>query len=74
MPKRAFIIAITLLLFAPWAYSQPPAEHNVNPHRATSLMQQQRSKSPLRCGSNYGQEKISQEKPYKAVLVNGIWM
>jgi hypothetical protein len=31
MSKRALIIAITLLLFAPWAYSQPPIAHNYKP-------------------------------------------
>ena len=31
MTKRILIIAITLLLFVPWAYSRPPTEHNYKP-------------------------------------------
>lgn len=75
MPKHTFIIAITLLLFTSWAYSQPPIEHNYKPPQgyvpdaATAIKIAVAVWEPI-----YGQEQISQEKPYTAVLVNGIWI
>ena len=73
MTKRALIIAIALLLFIPAAYSQPP--HNFKPAQgyvpdaATAIKIAVAVWEPI-----YGQEKISQQKPYRAVLVNGIWI
>jgi hypothetical protein len=74
MSKRTLIIAITLLLFAPWAYSQPPITHNYKPPQgyvpdaATAINIAVAVWEPI-----YGKERISQQKPYKAVLVKGIW-
>ena len=74
MSKHTLIITITLLLFAPWAYSQPPAEHNYKPPQgyvpdaATAIKIAVAVWEPI-----YGQEQISQQKPYKAVLINGVW-
>ncbi|BBA33261.1 uncharacterized protein sS8_1301 [Methylocaldum marinum] len=73
MNKRALIIAIVLLLFAPVAYSQPP--HNFKPAQGyvpdagTAIKIAIAVWEPI-----YGQEQISQQKPYKAALVNGIWI
>ena len=75
MSKRTLIVAITLLLFSPWAYSQPPIAHNYKPTQGyvpdatTAITIAVAVWEPI-----YGQEKISQEKPYKAVLVSGIWI
>jgi hypothetical protein len=75
MSKRTLIIAITLLLFAPWAYSQPPIAHNYKPSQgyvpdaATAIKIAVAVWEPI-----YGQEYISQQKPYTAVLVKGIWI
>jgi hypothetical protein len=75
MSKRALIIAITLLLFAPWAYSQPPIAHNYKPAQgyvpdaATAIKIAVAVWEPI-----YGEENISQQEPYTAVLVNGIWI
>jgi hypothetical protein len=75
MTKRTFIITITLLLITPWAYSQSPTAHNYKPTQgyvpdaATAIKIAVAVWEPI-----YGQEKISQEKPYKAVLVSGIWI
>ena len=74
MSKHTLIITITLLLFAPWAYSQPPAEHNYKPPQgyvpdaATAIKIAVAVWEPI-----YGQEQIAQQKPYKAVLVKGVW-
>src|SRR5712692_447266 len=74
MHRRTFIIAITLLLFAPWADSQQPTEHNYKPPEgyvpdaATAIKIAIAVWEPI-----YGQERISQQKPITAVLVNGIW-
>ncbi|MFZ4538089.1 YbbC/YhhH family protein [Propionivibrio sp.] len=75
MSKRTLIIAIALLLFAPWAYSQPLIAHNFKPAQgyvpdaATAIKIAVAVWEPI-----YGQENISQQKPYTAVLVNGIWI
>lgn len=72
---RTLIIAITLLLFASWAYSQPPIAHNYKPAQGyvpdatTAIKIAIAVWEPI-----YGQEEISQQKPYTAVLVNGIWI
>ena len=74
MSKLTHIIAITLLLFAPWAFSQPPIAHNYKPplgyvpDAATAIKIAVAVWEPI-----YGQEQISQQKPYTAVLVKGVW-
>lgn len=73
MNKRTLIIAMALLLFVPAAYSQPP--HNFKPAQgyvpdaATAIKIAVAVWEPI-----YGQAQISQQKPYTAVLVNGIWV
>lgn len=75
MTKRILIIAITLLLFVPWAYSRPPTEHNYKPLQgyvpdaATAIKIAVAVWGPI-----HGQAQISQQKPYTAVLVSGIWI
>lgn len=68
----AIVILVTLLLFVPAAFSQPP--HNFKPAQgyvpdaATARKIAVAVWEPI-----YGHEQISQQKPYKAILVNGIW-
>jgi hypothetical protein len=75
MTKRTFIITITLLLLTLLAYSQSPTAHNFKPTQgyvpdaATAIKIAVAVWEPI-----YGQEKISQQKPYTAVLVNSIWI
>lgn len=73
MNKRTLTIATALLLFAPAAFSQPP--HNFKPAQGyvpdagTAIKIAVAVWEPI-----YGQEQISQQKPYTAVLVNGTWI
>ncbi|MFC3146799.1 YbbC/YhhH family protein [Piscinibacterium candidicorallinum] len=73
MNKRTLNIAIALLLFIPAAYSQSP--HNFKPARGyvpdagTAIKIAVAVWEPI-----YGQEQISRQKPFKAVLVNGTWI
>lgn len=75
MPKRTLVMAITLLLLAPLAYPQPLSAHNYKPPQgyvpdeATAIKIAVAVWEPI-----YGQEQISKQKPYKAILVNGIWI
>ena len=74
MSNHTHIITLTLLLLAPWAYSQPTLAHNFKPSqgyvpdKATAIKIAVAVWEPI-----YGQAQISQQKPYKAVLVNGVW-
>jgi hypothetical protein len=74
MTMRTLIIAISLLLFVPLVYSQPPTEHNYKPPQgyvpdaATAIKIAVAVWEPI-----YGQEQISQQKPYTAILVKGVW-
>ena len=75
MSRRTLLIAVILLLFAPWAYSQSPIAHNHNPPQsyvpdeATAIKIAVAVWEPI-----YGKERIAQQKPYKAVLVKGTWI
>lgn len=74
MTKRTFIITVSLLLLSPLAYPQPITAHNVKPPQgyvpdeATAIKIAVAVWEPI-----YGQEKISQEQPYTAVLIKGVW-
>ena len=74
MSRHTLIIATTLMLLAPWACSQPTIAHNFKPSQgyvpdaATAVKIAVAVWEPI-----YGQEPIAQQKPYKVVLVNGIW-
>jgi hypothetical protein len=74
MHPRILLIAIALLLFAPWVNSQQPSEHNYKPPQgyvpdaATAIKIAVAVWEPI-----YGRERISQQKPYKAVLADGKW-
>lgn len=73
MNKQLLIIAISLLLFVPAAYSQTP--HNFKPTQGyvpdagTAIKIAVAVWEPI-----YGQEQISRQKPYTAILANGIWI
>jgi hypothetical protein len=74
MRRRALIIALIPMLFAPWVNSQQPSGHNYKPPQgyvpdaATAIKIAVAVWVPI-----YGQEQISQQKPFVAVLANGIW-
>jgi NTF2 fold immunity protein len=74
MIKLKLLILITLLSIALQAHSEQP-KHNYSPPNgivpdaATAIKIAVAIWEPI-----YGKEKILQEKPYKAVLVNGIWI
>lgn len=68
------VILVILLLFAPWVYSETAIVQNHKPSQgyvpdaATAIKIAVAVWEPV-----YGHEQISQQKPYKAILVNGIW-
>lgn len=74
MLKLTLIITIAMLMLVPCAYFQPPPEHNYKPvqgyvpDEATAIAIAIAVREPI-----YGHEQIAKQKPFKAVLVKGVW-
>ena len=74
MTRFTLITTLTLLLFAPWVYAQSTTEHKYKPAQGyvpdatTAIAIAIAVWEPI-----YGNEQILKQKPFKAVLVNGIW-
>ena len=72
--SRTLFTALTLMLWASWSNAQQPTEHTYKPPHgyvpdsATAIKIAVAVWEPI-----YGQERISQQTPYVAVLANGIW-